>query len=251
MRRSTILAAVLFAAVVASAASVAHGVYVTTLDTLLPGGANSGGVSIGGVRFSGFAFRSDGPLAVSPADVMVRISDNEVIPEGPPKTIEFRYGVDALAGQTGSAAIDYRADLLSAWQTMNRVGVRFNGSVPSQGVGGGSTSNLLTVSSVDGSDVAVGGPARDAEVLDIFNDGPGRLDDSNSDFLSVNPISSLRLSNAITLSARDTARLELSTANNFLILPEPSAAALIALPSALALLARRRRRVSPASHHAP
>jgi len=206
-----------------------------------------GSVTTGGLRYSAFAFRNDGPFNLNPAEVTVRITATEVIPEGPPNTINFRYSVDALAAQSGSTAIDYRVDLLNPRPLMNRVGLRFNGSVPAQGIGGGSASNLLTVSTVDGSDVEVGNPIRDTEVLDIFNDGPGRLDDSNSDFLSVNPTLSLRLSNVITLSAREAGRLEVSTVNNFLTIPEPSAGVFIALPSALALLARRRRHAAPAA----
>jgi len=130
MRRSMVLAAFIFATALVGGAGAARGVYVTTLDTLLPGGANSGGVTTGGLRYSGFAFHSDGPFNLNPADVTVRITATEVIPEGPPNTINFRYSVDALAAQSGSTAIDYRVDLLNPRPLMNRVGLRFNGSVP-------------------------------------------------------------------------------------------------------------------------
>ena len=250
MRRSAFLAAVVFVAAVAGGAGAAHAVYVTTLDTLLPGGANSGGVIAGGLRYSTFGFRHDGTFAVNPADVMVRISDDPAIPEGPPVTIQFRYGVEALAGQNGSTAIDYRIDLLTPLPTMNRAGLRFNGSLPAQGVGVGSASDVLTIATVNGSDLSPGQPASDAATLNVFNDGPGRLADTNTDFLSLNPTLALRLSNEITLSARETGKLDVSVVNNFLTVPEPSAA-FIALPTALALPARRRRHVTSGPHQAP
>jgi hypothetical protein len=87
----------------------------------------------------------------------------------------------------------------------------------------------------------------DTETLSIFNDGPGRLTDSNSAFLSLNLTRSLRLSNEITLSARETGRLDVSLVNNFSDVPEPTIAALF-LPTALALLVRRRRPVHLPAH---
>ena len=124
-------------------------------------------------------------------------------------------------------------------QWMNRVGLRFNGAVPSQGIGTGAASVLEAVSALDGSDVAPGLPVSDTEQLSVYNDGPGRLEDSNSDFMSLNAKPGLRLAKEITLSAREAGQQTVSIVDNFLTMPEPSFIAL-AIPAALALLARRK-----------
>jgi hypothetical protein len=221
------------------------GTLVTSLDTLVPGGANSNGLQVGSRRYSDFAFRNDGAFNLTPADMSVRISNDASLPGGPPSTIQFSFGADASAGQSGSVSIDYRVDDLSA-NYLNRAGVRF-GFIPPEGVGPGSASVTQTLSTLDGSDLALGQPVSDTETLSIFNDGPGRLTDSNSAFLSLNLTRSLRLSNEITLSARETGRLDVSLVNNFSDVPEPTIAALF-LPTALALLVRRRRPVHLPAH---
>jgi hypothetical protein len=208
----------------------------TSYDTLLPGGANAGGIRIGSQRYTDFTFRNDGPFALNPADVTVRFSNDD--PFFIRETVQFVLGVDATAGQAGSIHIGYRAEDESS-SYYSRYGLRFNAQVPSQGVGVGSAAIVNSVSTVDGSDVEPGAPVSSTATLDIFNDGPGRLEDSNSDFLSVNPTRVLRTDHRITLEASAAGRLDISFVNNYLTVPEPSAA-LLAAPAVMFLLARRR-----------
>src|SRR4051812_31609823 len=122
MRRSSVPACLSFIAVLACIAGGARGgTFVTSLDTLVPGGANSGGVQVGSLRYSGFAFRNDGPFNLTPADVSVRISNDVLLPGGPPNTIQFTFGTDASAGQSGPVSIDYRLDDSSS-DKLNRAG---------------------------------------------------------------------------------------------------------------------------------
>jgi hypothetical protein len=210
----------------------------TPLDTLLPGGAYADGILFpGSMRFSEFAFRSTEPYGISAADVTVRI-DNE----GPffdRVNVQFTFGTDTAATQAGDVFIDYRVDDES-WSPLNRVGVRFTGPVPSQGVGAGLALLRQTVSTVDGSDLTIGVPVSDTATLALSNDGPGRLDDVNSQFLSLNPTHALRLSTEINLRAREDGRFDAVFSDQFSTIPEPAAVA-IALPAGLALLGRPRR----------
>jgi hypothetical protein len=238
MRRSPVSAYLLSGVIVACAAgSTRAAVLVTSLDTLVPGGASSWGLLLGGERFSQFAFRNTGPYNVSTADVTVRVS-NEASPGNLGRTdIQFAFGTDAAAGQASDVFIDYRIDEQDN-TPLNRAGLRFNGPVPSQGIGPGAATVMETVSTVDGSDLTPVPPISATATLDVFNDGPGRVDDSNSDFLALNYTFALRVSNQITLYARETGRLDVSVMNTFSTIPEPTAG-FIALPAALSLLTRR------------
>ena len=127
---------------------------------------------------------------------------------------------------------------------MNRTGLRFNGSVPSQGVGPGSATVTQAISTLDGSDLSPVNPVSDTETLVVFNDGPGRLEDSNSAFLWLYPKVALSVSSEITLSGYEGGHMSVSMANSFFTIPEPSAA-FIALSVSVALLGRRRRLAGP------
>jgi hypothetical protein len=210
-------------------------VFERTLDAVVASGAEAGGVDVGGWRFSEFGFRSEGDYDLDPADVRLRITTDGSVERR--FTVQFSLTPDAAAGDAGKLFIDYRVDFAPS-ESMNRVGLRFNGAVPSQGIGTGAASVLEAVSSLDGSDVAPGLPVGDTEQLSIYNDGPGRLDDSNSDFMSLNAKPGLRLAKEITLSAREAGQQTVSIVDNFLTVPEPTF--LAAAPAALALLARRR-----------
>jgi hypothetical protein len=212
------------------------GVLFTTLDTLVPGGANSGGVEFLGQRYSEFAFRSSAPYDIKAADVAVRIGDDSVPNRN---TIQFIFGTPTAATQVGDVFIDYRVDELTM-SPMNRMGLRFVGSVPSQGAGAGSAILRQVVSTVNGADLAIGTPVSDSESLVLSNDGPGRLDDVNSRFLSLNLTYALRISTQVTLTAREDGRFDVAFQDQFSGIPEPTAVAL-AIPAGLVLLARRRR----------
>ena len=220
--------------IICGAATARAAVYQTSLDTLVPGGASQGGIVIGSYRFSDFSFRNTGPFAVTPADVTVRLSN-----ENPGQMIaQLGFGTDAAAGQSGSVSIHYRVDHAYG-MPMNRTGVRFSGPVPSQGPGPGSVAVDQTISTLDGSDVSPLPPVAGSEALTIFNDGPGRLEDSNSAFLRLNPTLALRLSSETVLTGYQAGRLEVSLSNNFFTIPEPSDG-FMPVASGIALLARRR-----------
>jgi hypothetical protein len=223
----------------------------TTLDQLLPGGNSSSGIVIGDKRYSNFTFSSGGQAPVRAQDVNVRISNDATAtnPNGQQYTIQFTFGLDAFPGERNDLVICYQLDVLSN-DFINRVGLRFNGSVPSQGVGDAAASVIETVSSVDpdgagprtAPDVAPGLPDRDTEVLDVFNDGPGRLEDDNSDFMTVNQTRSLLFCKDILVSSRpDGGYAAISIVDNVVDqIPEPGAIGLVSLVGGSMLLRRRR-----------
>jgi len=210
----------------------------TTLDTLL--GPNSPGITIGDKRYSNFTFASTGSAPLRPSDVNVRIS-NEENPDQQRYTLQFTFGMDAFPGERTDMVIGYDLDVLSR-DFMNRVGLRFNGSVPAQGPGDAAASVIETVASRDGSDVAPGAPVSDTAVLDVFNDGPGRLEDSNSDFMPINLTRSLHFVKDIIVSSRPTGGyVAISVVDNIVDqIPEPAAVSLISIAGGAVLLRRRR-----------
>ena len=210
----------------------------TTLDQLLPGGGQAGGIIIGDKRYSNFTFASTGSAPVRPQDVNVRIS-NDANPQQ--YTLQFTFGLDAFPGERTDLVVGYDLDVLST-DFINRVGLRFNGSVPSQGPGDAAASVVETVSSRDGSDVAPGAPNRDTEVLDVFNDGPGRLEDSNSDFMAVNNTRGLHFVKDIIVSSRPTGGYAaISVVDNIVDqIPEPGMISLVTIAGGAMLLRRRR-----------
>ena len=214
----------------------------TTLDTLLPGGNNQGGLVLpgGDKRYSNFTFASTGSAPLRPSDVSVRI-DNDA-PGGQRYNIQFTFGLDAFPGERTDLVICYDVDIISGNDFINRAGLRFNGSVPSQGVGDAAASVVETVQSRDGSDVAPGAPIRDTEVLDVFNDGPGRLEDSNSDFMALNLTRSLRFCKDIIVSSRPTGGYAvISVVDNIVDqIPEPGVMSLLTIAGGAVLLRRRR-----------
>lgn len=210
----------------------------TTLDKLLPGGGTDG-IVIGDKRYSNFSYSSTGSAPVRAQDVNVKIS-NDADPQK--YNLEFTFGMDAFPGERTDLVIGYDLDVISGRDFINKAGLRFNGSVPSQGVGDAAASVVETISSRDGSDVAVGAPIRDTEVLDVFNDGPGRLEDSNSDFMALNLTRSLHFVKDIIVSSRPTggyAAISVVT-NTVDQIPEPGTLSLVALVGGAALLRRRR-----------
>jgi hypothetical protein len=196
------------------------------LDTFLDDGPNAAGVSVGGWHFDQFTFRSTGSIAVDASDVVIAFSGDPFR-----NTLAFSWERDAAPGSAGGEAafdVGYRTE--GAFPYGVRAGLRFNGSVPAQGAGG--AANVLdTLTLDDGTRIT----------LDVFNDGPGRLEDRNSDFESLNGPLARRGAHA-SLVARDAdTALLLSFAQNLVEplpdFPEPAALALLA---PLALLLRRR-----------
>ena len=215
----------LSALVVSLASLSARGqVFQAPLDTFLDGGANSAGVSAGGWHFGEFTFRSTGSIPVDPSDVLVRLSGEPSF-----NSLTFSWERDAApAGAEAAFDVGYRTEGDFQWGV--RAGLRFNGAVPSEGAGGAATvRDTLTLAG--GSQIT----------LDVFNDGPGRLADDNSDFASV-PGTLVRREMHASLVAAGGVPLRLSIAHNLVEpLPDfPEPAALGVVP-ALWLLLRRRR----------
>ncbi len=219
----------------------------TTLDTLLPGGSNAGGLAWSGAHISDFTFESAGPVVVSPADVLVRLTVEPRLfgldMQGTAHVqISYEPPLPDAAGPTSTVVISYRCDPIDHSSAVDRAGLRFNANVPAYGVGNAATDVTQTLTALDGSDLVPGDPFRPTEVLHLYNDGPGRLGDDNAEFLSLALITSLRVRTEIALTpfAGTDEHSAVSLVNVFDLVPEPSSAGL--LPCALlATLLRRRR----------
>ena len=91
-------------------------------------------------------------------------------------------------------------------------------------------------------DRTTGGPVRPTELLDVFNDGPVRLADDNSEFLNLLPVTSLAVRNDVSLTPRAGTDGETAVwfVNTYLTVPEPAAAGLLPFAAAAMLLRRHR-----------
>lgn len=242
MRRLLLLcgAAALALPGVASAATVQY-----SLADLLAGGSTASGFQIGDKRYSGFEFSSTGSFPLSSSDVNVRVTSTDTNPAvaGDDQfSLQFTFGLDAFPGERTDLVIGYRVDVTDPSMFINRVGLRFNGSVPSQGPGDAAATVIETVRTTDGSDVAPGAPISDTAVIDVFNDGPGRLSDDNSDSIAVNPTRSLIFTKDILVSSRpDGGYAAISVVDNIVNqVPEPSLLGLAFLAGGGLLIRRRR-----------
>jgi len=96
-----------------------------------------------------------------------------------------------------------------------------------------------TLTNPRGTDLTTGGPVRPTELLDVFNDGPGRLADDNSEFLNLLP---LAVRNDVSLTPRAGTDGETAVwfVTTYLTVPEPVAAGLLPFAAAAMLLRRRR-----------
>lgn len=216
---------------VARAATVQY-----SLADLLAGGNTSGGFTIGDKRYSDFNFASTGSTPLVPSDVNVRVTSTDTDPTiaGDDRfALQFTFGLDAFPGERTDLVIGYRVDVLDPAMAINRVGLRFNGAVPSQGVGDAAATVTETVRNPDGTDVVF---------MDVFTDGPGRLSDDNSDFLTINPSRSLVFQKDILVSSRETGGYAvISVVDNIVDqVPEPTVIGLAAFAGAGLLLRRRR-----------
>jgi hypothetical protein len=234
------LLAVAVAAFLAGAPDAAADVFQTTLDTLVPGGGNAGGVTLDDARFSGFTFESADPVVVRAEDVTVRISTEPGYWGVAHVGFAYTPALPAAAGPASTVGVGYNIELGPSFGTINRAGLRFNGPVPSQGPGNAAATVTQTLTNPRGTDLAPGAPVRPTESLAVFHDGPGRLPDSNSEFLDLLPvITSLEVRNDVSLTPRAGTAEETAVwfVNTYLTVPEPAAAGL--LPLAAAALLRR------------
>jgi hypothetical protein len=223
---------------VAQAATVTY-----SLADLLQGGNQSGGFTVGDKRYSGFQFSSTGPAPLVPRDVNVRVTStdaNAAVPGDDQYTIQFTFGLDAFPGERNDLVIGYQVDVVNPSNFINRVGLRFNGSVPSQGPGDASASVAESFRRPDGLEVGPG--LGTVAVLDVYNDGPGGLADDNDDFVTVNPTRSLIFNKDIIVSSRPTGGYAaISVVDNIVDqVPEPGVLGIVVFAGAGLVLRRRR-----------
>lgn len=216
-----------------------------SLADLLPGGNQANGIILGDKRYSGFTFSSTGSSPLRAQDVNVRVTSSKSSPTLANEdryTLQFTFGLDAFPGERNDLVVGYQVDVLDPNQLINRVGLKFNGSVPAQGPGNAAATVIETVSSTNGSDLAPGDPNRDTEVLDVFNDGPGRLADDNSEFLVINPQRTLQFTKDILVSSQPTGGYAaISVVDNIVDqVPEPTMLGVITVLGGGFVLRRRR-----------
>jgi hypothetical protein len=226
LRSCIAIVAILLAALHASIARAV--VDVRPLDTLLAGGANEGDVADGNWRYHDFTFRSTGAIPVDPAQVTV-VLDGELSRS----SLGFRWQTEVPASLGGAeAAFDVGYVLEGSFPWGVSAGLCFNGSVPSQGPGNATATVRDTLTLPDGRTLT----------LDVFNDGPGRVPDDNSDFSSWDVTSTARRKSHVSLvSWPGGGPMTLSFVHNLVEplpdFPEPSVLALAA-PLAPVLLRR-------------
>jgi len=101
-----------------------------------------------------------------------------------------------------------------------------------------------TIATLDGSDVTPETPGIDRAGMLVFNDGPGRIEDRNGDFLTTHPLRVVSVRNEFSLIPRAAGPVTLQAVNTFFTVPEPAAPFVLAAAAA-AGLARRRGRGLP------
>ena len=213
-------------------AASAPALEVRTLDALLPGGADAAGIGTRDWRYSGFTFRSTGAISVDPSQVRVLLREEPSV-----ASLGFVWETDvpsALGGAEAAFDVGYTLEGLFPWGVSG--GLRFNGAVPAQGPGNASVTVVETITLDDGR----------RATLNVFNDGPGRLEDDNSDFSGFGLTMPIRRDNHVTLVAGSGGGpVALSFVNNLVEplpdFPEPASAAI--LSGVAPLLLRRRRHV--------
>jgi hypothetical protein len=232
---------------VASAATVQY-----SLADLLPTseggtGTNATGFTIGDKRYTNFHFSAPGPTANSPrplkpADVNVRVTSsdqNTAVPGDDRYLLQFTFGMDAFPGERHDMVLNYDVEVLNPAMFINNLGLRFNGAVPAQGPGGASaevTERAFYLTAPGGA--TIGDPIQ----MSVFNDGPGRLADDNSDFIAVNPTRFMRFEKDIIVSSQANGGYAvISVVDNIVDqVPEPGLIGLAAFAGAGLLLRRRR-----------
>jgi hypothetical protein len=212
----------------------------TTLDTLVAGGANQGGITIGDKRYSNFRFSSPDPVPIAPSAVRVSLISDDVANQ---YQIRFTFAQDALdvtAGQRTDVVIGYQVNVIGS-QLINGVGLAFDGTVTG-GNGNAVATITETIRTIDGSELSPAFPDTNEAFITVYNDGLAGRTDNNTMTLGVNPTQALEFEKDILVSsAAGGGRVEITTVDNFVYqVPEPSSAALLAAAGGL-LVARRRR----------
>ena len=188
------LAAVAAVAVVAglgSAQTASAGIAPTSygLDTFLPGGSNEGGIVVGDKQYSNFNFSSTGDTVLDASDVELIFTI-----EGNTHFMAILLDLTAVGGETSDVVIGYDLNVLHPFNTINSVGLLFDGSPLDNGNGFSAASVIETVQTLDGSDLGL---------ITVFNDGDGARVDNFDASLQVDGARGLRFTKDILVSARD------------------------------------------------
>jgi hypothetical protein len=212
----------------------------TTLDTLLPGGANQAGRANGDKFYSNFRFSSPGPVPINASAVRVSLISDDAANQ---YQIRFTFAQDALdvtAGQRTDVVIGYQINVIGA-QLINGVGLAFDGTVTG-GNGNAAATITETIRTIDGTELSPAFPDMNEAFITVYNDGLAGRTDNNTMALAVHPTQALEFEKDILVSsAAGGGRVEITTVDNFVNqIPEPSSAALLGASGSL-LLARRRR----------
>lgn len=225
---------------IAGAATVQY-----SLADLLPGGSQAGGFVLGDKRYSNFQFSSPtGPRPLEASDVNVRVTSSDANPGVPGDDryqLQYTFGLDAFPGETHDLVLEYDVEVLNPAMFIDQMGLRFNGAIPSQGVGSASASVVERAFYLSGPNGQIVG---DAIQMDVYNDGPGRgLEDDNSDFLAINPARFMRFEKDITVSSQGNGGYAvISVVDNIVDqnIPEPGVIGLGVFAAGGLLLRRRR-----------
>lgn len=191
--------AVVAAAGFAGASSAAAAEVTVGLDSLLEGGSNSNGIVVGDKRYSNFQFRTNDPTVLTPAQVEVMI-----IGESSRHELLFLFpDVMAMNGERFDLVFGYDLHVLNPNNRIVRVDAVFDGGPYGPGDRLSAVSMVETVSSLDGSDVAPGGPDQDTEIITLYNDGDeGLFEDTLETALTVNATRGLRFTKDVLISTR-------------------------------------------------
>jgi hypothetical protein len=206
------VAAVAVAAGLGTAQSASAGVapapVTVTLDSLLPGGANEGGVTVGDKHYDNFNFSSAGQGELTAKDVEVVIAT-----EGNQHFISFLMDMASVGTARTDLVVGYDLHVLDPARHIKSIGLSFDGGpldvselgpivagviVPTRAA----ASVTETVSTLDGSDLVPGGPVQSSEIITVFNDGDGNLPDNMETTLAINPAKGLRFVKDILVSSR-------------------------------------------------
>jgi hypothetical protein len=230
------VAAVAVAAGFGPAQSASAGVaapQTVTLDSLLGDGQNAGGITVGDKRYDNFNFSSSGQNVLTAKDVEVVIAT-----EGNQHFISFLMDLSSIGTARTDVVIGYDVHVLDPARHIKSVGLSFDGA-PLTGQLGPVVAGVImptraaasvteTVSTLDGSDLSPGGPVQDTEIITVFNDGEGNLDDNFETTLAVNPAKGLRFVKDILVSSRGEGAalitfVENSVTQNGTAIPLPAA----------------------------
>lgn len=237
---SRLLGGLLVLSALAGTAAGAESV-TTTLDTLIAGGSNEGGITLGDKRYFDFRFSPTGDAVVAASAIDVSLTSSE---DQDQYQLRFSFVRDPLdaEGINGSQSTDlvigYRIEVLGD-QFINRVGLAFDASVAG-GSGFEAASVTETIRTAEGADLSPLFPGQHQVNISVHRDGPDGRPDSDVFSLPVHPVRTLEFEKDILVSSRaGGSRVVITTVDNLVDqVPEP---ANIALLGAAALLLTRRR----------